>query len=517
MKKKLFIVFALLLVVSICGFAAEQAKSEPKYGGSLRFSVHRDVGGFDPHVAWGITSCYIQGNIYDTLFEFDEEGKFRAALAESWGQPDDRTYVFKLRKGVKFHDGTDFDAQDVIASIKRIQDPKTIAAALKGAMDNVESIEAPDPFTVKLKLKNVDPTFLYSLASYCGFIVSADDVKNGFDFAKKTNGTGAFILDSWEPQRQYVLKKNLNYWKKGLPYLDQIVMTPILATASRMNSLRAGEADMVDYVPWEEINRLELEEFDVWKDYGSFNYIRLNVGTPPLDNKKVRQALNYIIDREAMSELAWGGLATIIDGPLQPKGPYYFKELEGYYKKDWDKAKQLLKEAGYNSPADVPALEIATIDTAVVSDTGKVALQQFKEFGLKVGWKTHDAATHTRNRAEGTYTMQQDGAAYAGPDPDAYRSIFHSKEGSVYALGVKYKNEKLDELLEKGAVTIDENERRKIYLEVEKIILDDAPFVFELWRPQATATAKYLKGFVSLPDALSLYSFSRFEYIWLEK
>ena len=514
MKKKLFIVVALLLVVSICGFAAVQAKSEPKYGGSLRFSTHFSPGGFDPHIAWGVYSCYIQGNIYDTLLEFDEEGKLSANLAESWEQPDDRTYVFKLRKGVKFHDGTDFNAQDVIASIKHMQDPKTIAA-LKGAMDNVESIEAPDPFTVKLKLNNVDTTFLYSLASYVGYIVSADDVKNGFDFAKETNGTGAFILDSWEPQRQYVLKKNPNYWKKGLPYLDQIVITPITDAKSRMNSLRAGEADMVSFVPWEEMDY--LEEFDVWKGYGSFNYIRLNVGTPPLDNKKVRQALNYIIDREAMNELAWGGKAKIINGPLQPKGPYYFKELEGYYKKDWDKAKQLLKEAGYNSPADVPGLEIGSVELPFLSDTGKVALQQFKEFGLKVGWKTYDAATLQRNRIEGTYTMQQDGAVYGGPDPNVYRSIFHSREGSVYALGVGYKNEKLDELLEKGTVTINENERKKIYLEVEKIILDDAPYVFELWRPGGDATAKYLKGFVTLPDAFYSYSFSRFEYIWLEK
>lgn len=493
----------------------EAPTEQPKYGGVLRYSGLRDPGGLDPHKSYGLSSSYLQGNVYDTLVEYDDKGEIVGALAESWEQPDSQTLIFKLRQGVVFQDGTEFNADDVIATINRMKNPDT-GAALKALIGVVEEITADDPLTVTMKLSVPDVTLLNTLANQWCYIVSDQDVANGFDFVTATNGTGAFILTSYEPNMQYVLDKNPNYWKAGLPYLDQVVITPIPDTAARMNSIRSGDAELVEYVTWQEIEN--LKDFVIYKEYGTYNYLRLNVSVPPLDKKEFRQALNYIVDRDAMSQLAWGGLAYPITGALQMKGdPWYQEELEGYYYTDHEKAMELIKQAGYETLDQVPPLEIGTTVNPVLMDTGQVALQQLIDFGLKVEWKTFDSPTLVSNRSEGTYVIQQDGASWLKPDPDSYRSIFHSKTGNTYAVAVGYKNERLDEVLDEASQILDFDQRKALYLEAEKIILDDAPYVFELYRVQATATVPYLHGYVELPPNLSNYKVNRFEYFWLDQ
>jgi ABC-type transport system substrate-binding protein len=496
--------------------ASPAGEGQPKSGGSIRFAAMRDAIAFDPHISQGISNSWLMGNVYDTLVEYNEQGEFMAALAESWSQPDAKTYVFKLRKNVKFQDGSTFDAADVVATINRIKDPAT-AAVHKVTMDNIVKIETPDDLTIRLVLKDIDPTFMNVFAGSAAFMVSSDDVKKGVDLKRNMNGTGPFKLASWEPNREYVLKRNPDYWDKGLPYLDQIVIEPVPDTEARVNALKSGRAEIADYVPWQAITTLQ-KDFAVHVDYGSFNYIRVNPSKPPLNNKSFRQALNYIIDRKAMTELAWGGMAKVMDGPLQLGGSqYYLKELEGRYKKDWNKAKELLKAAGFASPADVPELELGTTTNAVLMETGQVALQQLKDFGLKIKWKTFDSATLISNRTQGTYMLQQDGGGWASEDPDSMRTVFHSKFGSSYAAGVKYKNDRLDQLLEEGLRTIDVQRRKQIYLEVENILLDESVYIFELWRPQADSIAKYLKGWKRFPDALANNSYSTFEHLWSDK
>lgn len=486
---------------------------EPRHGGTLQFGVPRDAISLDPHITQGSTSGSIQGNIYDTLVEYDEQGGFRGALAERWEVPDNTTYIFHLRQGVSFHNGAAFGARDVIATLDRIKNPAT-KATRKAMVDNMASYEMVDSHTVRITLKQADATFLHALASESSFIASAQDIAAGMDFVTKTNGTGPFLLESWEPQAHYTLKRNAKYWKPGLPYLDGILATPIQDDKARMNALRSGVVDLVGTVPWQESDALEAD-FQVFRHESVFNMVRLNNGRPPLDNKLVRQALNYVVDREAVLALAFGGRGRLMDGPLQPYGsPFYNADRAGHYRKDHDKARELLRAAGYNSPADVPPLEFTVANLTVHSETAQVVQNQLKEFGLQVTWKSVEVPVMNNNRVAGTYVLQQDGLSMSWPDPDFLRPLFHSS-GTAHAKGVKFANARLDELLSKGAQSIDLAERQRVYREAEAIVLDEAPWIFLFWRPGAEAAHPKVRGYTVIPGGLGSFNLNRMEYIWL--
>ena len=511
------IVAAFGTVISLGdGPLAYAAPVQAKYGGSLRYALLRDPIGFDPHLDYGASSSYLQGNVYDTLVEYDERGRFRGALAESWEQPDNKTYVFKLRQGVTFHDGSTFDAQDVVATFNRIKDPKT-AAASKISADATVRVEAPNPYLVRIVLREPKATFLHDLAGRSMYVVNAADVARSFDFKTKMNGTGPFMLADWEPQRRYVLRKHAKFWKKGLPYLDEITLTPISEDKSRVNALRSGEVGLAEYIPWQELSPLS-GNFNVFLHFSVFNLVRINNSRPPLDNKKVRQALNFVVDRQEALDLAFGGQGRVMDGALQPFGsPYYVKELDAFYKKDWDKARTLLREAGFNNPADVPPIEMVSTGNVVLFDTAQVVLRHLQSFGLRVTMRIIDSPTLIKNRSDGTYAMQQDGQSMASPDPDYLREFFHSREGVRHAVAVKFKVDRLDQMLEQGGQLVNLNQRKKVYADAERFILDEAPWIFLFWRPQAEATARNVKGYVALPSGLGQNNVSRLEYLWIEK
>ena len=521
---------AMLLVVALvatsCASApgattpsgSQAAAAKPKPGGTIRYGLVRDPIHFDPAVSAGQSSVSLQGSVYDGLVEYNDQGKLIGALAESWETPDPTTYVFKLRKGVTFHDGSTFDAEDVIATLNRIKDPKT-AAPQGPFVSSFSTMTATDPYTVRITLPKPNVTFLDRFVGDSNstmFMASAADIASGFDFRKKTNGTGAFMLTTWEPGGQYVFKKNPKYWKTGQPYLDEMIQVVIPDDKARVNALRSGEVDYVENVPWQEL--ATLDKFDTYPYSVSWVMVRLNSGKAPLDNKKVRQALNFIVDRNEVMQLAFGGKYSIIDGPLQQQGnAFYWKELEGTYKKDWAKATALLAEAGYKTPADVPAMEFSVFSTfAAHNDPAQVLIKQFQTFGLKVNFKAIDVATLNANRSSGNYQMQMDGLSFSGPDPDNLRAFFHSTAVG-HALAAKFKNDRLDQLLTQGSETTNVDQRRAIYKEAEQIILDEAPWVFLLWRPTAEAAAKYVKGYIVVPGGLGGQNFGRWEYVWLDK
>lgn len=499
--------------------AGPAAAGTPKSGGTIKFAVAREPIHFDPHVSSGATSVSLQGSVYDGLLEYNEKGEFVGALAESWDHPDALTYIFRLRKGVTFHDGKPFGSDDVIANFSRIKDPKTTAPA-GPFVQGWAGYEATDANTVKITLKAPDVNFLDKFVGDSNatmFMVSAKDIASGLDFRTKTNGTGPFILTSWEPGGQFVLKKNPNYWKKGLPYVDQLIEVGIPDENARVNALKSGAVDFAEVIPWQQIAPLE-SGFNVYRHSNTFEMVRFNIGKPPFNDKKVRQALNYVVDRKTILQLGFGGQGSVIDGPLQPKGsPYYWTDLDGFYKQDPNKAKALLAEAGYKTPADVPPIEFSVFATfAPHNDVAQIVQQELSAFGLRVTIKPIDAATLTANRSNGNYQMQMDGVGFQNNDPDSLRLYFQST-GIGHAVAAKFKSDRLDQLLTQGAQTTDVAQRKKIYREAEQIILEEAPWLFLLWRPSAEAGAKYVKGYAVIPNGLGIQNIGRWEHIWLDK
>lgn len=493
----------------------EQPVLEGKPGGTLKWGLLRDPIAFDPHINYGASSSSLQGNIYDTLIEYDREGNLTGALAESWEASDDGLeYVLTLRQGVVFQDGAAFDAEDVVANFDRILNEET-GASRRTELSNVGTYEATDEYTVTLTLEQPYATLLPVLATDELAMADKDWLASGVDPKQNMNGTGAFMLESFEKEVRYTLVKNPNYWKEGLPYLDAIEQVPIPDDNARMNAIRSGEINYVEYVPWQNMAEFaEDDNYTSFKGFDTYNIVRLNPSRAPLDNKLVRQALNYAIDREAVIAVAFGGEGEPMTTGLFPKAsPWYHEELDGHWTYDPEKALELLTEAGVD-PSTV-TLDFAVATISVHSDTGQVVAQQLEELGFTVNIIQQDVPTLTERRSSGDYQMMQDGLSLSYPDPDAYSAYFDIG-GAAYAKGVGYENQTLADLLEQGRSETDPEKRKELYRQFEEALLDEAPWIFILFRPQAEVMAASVKGYERLP-ALGLDSQGYAEYIWIEE
>lgn len=512
-KSSLALAVRLGLAVLLLCVAAAATAQEVQRGGTVTMGTFRDATDFDPYGAGGTQNSWLLGNIYDSLLTYSAEGEFEQGLATAWQYEDPLTLTLTLREGVRFQDGTSFGPEDVVATVEKLRSPDT-AGSVRARAQNVDSIEVLDDHTVRFHLKAPDSTLLHSLAGTGWLVVSADDVAAGFDFKTRTNGTGPFVLQGWEPERQYVLEANPDYWVEGLPYLDTFIIQIIPDDRARVDALRSGLIDIADYIPWQDVLTLE-SDFVVNKWYTMTTFLRVNQNKAPFDDVRVRQALSYILDRQEINDLAFGGQGSPITGPLEPKGSlYYSSELEGTLRKDWDRARELLKEAGYATPADVPPLQMAVSTSAVATQPGLVVQQELQSFGLKVEWVSIDVPTLAQKRKDGNYQLMIDGGSRPSPDPDYLRSFFHSVSGNSHAVSVGYKNEQLDALLDRGNASTDVAERRAIYLEAQEIINEELPVIFLLWRPQADAHAKYVHGYVAHQAGLGSLNPSKAEFIW---
>jgi peptide/nickel transport system substrate-binding protein len=342
---------ALLLVFSVSSLAMAQT---PKPGGTLRVGWEADVTGLDPYLSPGVQAWHTVGNIFNSLVTVDTNLHYVPELAESWDVLENgKVYVFHLRRGVKFHEGSDFDAEVVRWNYQRAVDPDE-DAFIAPFLSIVESVEVIDSHTVKFTLKHPSRTLLPTMAvNRVGFLqMSPTSYKRwGKDEVRlHPDGTGPFKLGKWEQNRIVVLEKNPNYFKPGLPYLDRVELQVMKEGVTRVTALRAGEIDFANYIPREHVERLSkdakiqvLKGKDTQRTQSFFNLRK-----PAFQDVRVRKAiLGYGIDRQAIAKTALLGQAQPLWSPIPPGGLDHidFGEQFAY---NPDKAKALLKEAGYD-------------------------------------------------------------------------------------------------------------------------------------------------------------------------
>ena len=284
---------ALLIVLGLVGVAAAQ---QPRYGGTLRVAWESEMTGFDPHWSPGLQVQYMVGNLFNSLVTIDEHLNYVPELAESWDMQDNgKVYVFRLHKGVKFHDGTDFDAAAVAWNFGRIMDKEEQAFA-KPFFEIIEAVEPLDAHTVKFTLKYPTQTLLPTLAVYrVGFLIKSPTTYKTWgrkDAHLHPTGTGPFKLAKWEQNRIIVLEKNPDYYKKGFRYLDRIEFRIMKEGVTRATAQRAGEVDFVNYVPKEMVERLSKDaKIRVVQGPDTQNVnISFNIGKKPFDDGRVRLA-----------------------------------------------------------------------------------------------------------------------------------------------------------------------------------------------------------------------------------
>lgn len=490
----------------------DQGAGEGRPGGTLTFAKQgsRPI---DPQVDYGIGTGSIQLNVYDTLISPDLEGFLGPGLAESWETQGDNTYIFTLREGVTFHDGSPFTAADVIFSFERMLDEAN-GASLRPQMELMETFEATDDFTVQVVLSEPYATFLAVLANRAATIVSR--AFEG-DYTSEMNGTGPFMLDSFEPDVKYTLVKNPNYWQAGLPYLDKVELTPIPDESARIAAFQSGQVNFSEYIPYQYMNEVDEDEnFTLYKGYDIYNYVRINVNRAPMDNPLVRQALNYAVDRSAHIDIAFGGQGIPMTAALIPTDDpvWYNSELDGHWTYDPDKALALLAEAGYEDPSTLK-FTVESSSEPNHLDSAQVLVGQFQAIGISADLVPLESAIRVEKRSNGDYTIMFDGAANQWTDPDFY-SLIVASDGPVYATGVGYNNPEVDRLLEEGRSTLDEAERKDIYKQLEEVLLEDAPFIFLYWRPQAEACAANVKGYTRVPG-VGYMSVQFLENLWIDE
>ncbi len=352
---------APILLITVFAIVAGPAHAQ-KQGGSITVGLELDIPGFDPlKVGVFDTSAQIAAALmFDTLTTLDDKGEPQPKLALSWSHSDDfKTWTYKLRPGAKFHDGTPFNAEAVKANFDRQKDPAN-RCRCAFYISNVHDMQTPDEFTVVYNLN--DPVLnlpaVHSFPGVNNAVQSPTAWKTkGDDYNRNPVGTGPYILKSWASGDRMVLERNPDYWNKGHPYLDRIVLKPLPDAQSRFASLQSGEADIIwdDEADADSIQKARKDPKLTVQTYvgsGATVYA-FNTKVPPFDDVRVRQALVMAIDRNKMSQVVTNGLARPASNPYGD-GSWVKCKDDGALPSDVEKAKALIKD--YGKPVDVSSI-----------------------------------------------------------------------------------------------------------------------------------------------------------------
>jgi peptide/nickel transport system substrate-binding protein len=478
---------------------AAAQEGEPKMGGSISMSLaDDDVSSFDPIVPFDNMSIWTMLLIYDQIIRVDAEGTgLEGGLAESWEVSEDTlTYTFKLRE-TNFHDGTPCTADDVVFSIQRVADPEV--SGWSSLLSAIKSVEAADPQTVVITLNQPWAPFEADLALYGASIVpKAAFEEQGEELWEHPIGTGPFMFDSWEKGVQVVLKKNPSYWDEGKPYLDELVFKVLIDSNARVLQLQGGELDIATDVPFNQIEPLSTNpDFVLVPDaVAKIDYIALNLLRPPLDDKNLRQAINYAVDKDAIIQNVLFGAGQPATSYL-PLMPGHDPESPGY-PFDLEKAKQLVADSAGKDGFEFEIL--SGVGDAVGNQVCQLVAASLAQIGGTVTITQVEPGIATERVTE-TQDFDASKSYYTTDiiDPDELTAFAVYSKGGYDAVWTSYKNDEVDKLIEDAQTEIDPAKRQELYNEIQRIHLEDAPFIFLFYPSGRTATQAYIKNFHILP------------------
>ena len=492
---------------------AAPAGGQPKPGGTTVWAAESDPVSLNPLTNSAFQSTQGFEHSYESLTGYDSKLNIVPALAERWETPDDTTYIFHLRQGVKWHDGTDFTAEDVKYTFDIVIDPKG-PAGWRANFDAVSAIDIVDKYTVKFTTKTPFPPLLGAFA----ILRSSAIIQKGAMERKKLDtevvGTGPYKLVEYVPKSHIRLVKHKDYWDKSLPYIDEVTFKILEDEDARIAGLRGGSLDYALLSP-EGQQRLQNEKsIVITSNPRIYNYIiSFNPRRKPWFDPKVRQAVNLAIDRQEISDKVFSGGLTP-GGPIPPgfgNWPIPNEELTSkWYKQDVEQAKQLLKEAGVQQGQELDF--VVTAFNQYFPSLAVVVADQLKKIGINVKIRQLETGVFIKETsAEGGFNFDMQPNAFTPRhDPDGFVYRFHSSQET--ALG--YKNERLDDLLIKGRTTIDPAKRKEYYDEVQRILLTDLPLVWLGVDNVIEGVRTTVKGYTQSPFTRRDWGL---KHAWLEK
>jgi len=542
-KKKLgLLVLMLLLVLSTalaaCGSdAADEKKEDGKKEGTktedgkaedsknvqdtLVFGRGGDSTSLDPSRVTEGESFKVTVNLYETLLNFGEnDTTINAGLATEWEPSEDGlTYAFKLREGVKFHDGTDFNAEAVVKNFERWAngDAETFPyynsmfGGFKGDAGHViESVTADGENTVLIKLTRPQAPFLKNIAMSMFAIASPTAFELGDDqFERNPVGTGPFKFVEWKPNETITIEKFDDYWDSELPKLKKIIFQSFPDNSARLNALMTGNIDLADGINPSDGKSIEDNEELQLFERPSMNvgYLGLTVTRPPFDKKEVRQAINYAIDKQAIVDSFFEGRADVAKNPMPPSISGYNDDVEGY-EYNPEKAKELLKSVGLEDGFEME-LWAMPVPRPYMPDGKKVAeviQKNLADIGITAKIVSHEWATYLDLASKGDADAFMLGWTGDNGDADNFLYVLLDEDNIGSNNYTYYKNDELHDIFIAAQTEVDEDKRNELYKQAQVIINEDAP-----WVPLAHSTpllggAKNLTGFLPHPTGSDLLS-----------
>jgi ABC-type transport system substrate-binding protein len=475
---------AALLVTTACGAPAQSGGATAT---TLTAAVNNNPSSLDPQAGPSGTDHVSLYPIYATLVEFDPATlKATPGLAESWSFTDPTTLQLKLRPGLKFSDGSPLDANAVKASLDRY-----LTQTNKADLSNVASIAAPDATTVVITEKNPDASLVLILADRAGMIVGP--TASSPDFAQKPVGAGPYTLVSYNPGDRLVLKRNPNYYGTPPP-MENLELRIITDPKAAANALLSGQIDFADALDANDIPQLQNSgKLTVESPVGLwFDMIYFNMAQKPLDDVRVRQAINLALDRDEIIQGTVNGEGEAARGPLPAAHWAYDKANEAIWPHDVAKAKDLMAQAGYAG-----GVTLTTVATASPLEIrrNEIIRAQLAEIGIdyKVQSMDTNQGVSLYFEKQGTNSAQY---AWSGrPDPgQTYNRLFaqnsYQNPGKVAIPG-------LDQVLTQAVSTEDTTQRAAAYAQADKLIADFAPYAPLYFRGDVTAYSTSVTGYTA--------------------
>lgn len=481
--------FLLGLSVATAILAAAPALAQ----GTLRTAVGTTLNQLDPSkTTIGDEYIYVH-LVFNGLSRIDPDMTVKPDLAESWKASDDlKTWVFKLREGVKFHHGRTLDSEDVVATVKRILDPATGSRA-RSNLTMIEGVEATGPLEVTFKLSLPYAGFADIFADRQLRIVAKDKIG---ELSTHPIGTGPFMFKSWSPGDRMEMVKNPDYFEKGLPKLDGVTMRIIPEAAARIAALESGSIDILWNLPYESVDkfkthatiRLDSVPTPTW------DAVILNNERPPFSDPRVRKALALTIDKSALVELALFGQGAPTFSPLPPSHPYFNTELK-FNPPDIAQARKLMAEAGFPNGFDVP-LQVPQEREQRVR-LGVAVRDMARAAGIRINVERVPFASYAANVA-GKAQMYVDGY-FARPTVDTALYPFYHSTGSWNRQLWLYKEPRVDKILDEARRTNDDAARKKLFQEFQAVVEETQPSIIAYSMAHVNGVSKKVEGFKSTP------------------
>ncbi len=510
-------------LASFAGMAQPQHAAAATRGGKMVYGRYADSLFLDPVLNDANVDIWVMNNLYGTLLQATTDGRgVMPGLATKWEMADGgKTLSLTLREGVKFCDGSPMQASDVKWSLDRARNPKN--GPWPDLVASIEAVEITGPLAITLKLKRSDPSLLAALATFNTSILpqklfeaakGTTDEEKAKAFGEKPIGTGPFMLAEWQHGVIMKLVRNPYYWKKAtdgtqLPYLDALDFPVIPDDSTRLLKLKAGELHGTEFVPYSRVKELQADSnlrMELWPStkvtYLTFNVRpKLSDGSAnPLSDIKVRQALNYAVNKDAVIAITTQGLGTPLTSYMSKSTP--LQAPQTLYKADIAKAKALLAESGFKNGFEVSCMMVAGNVDATNNLT--TIQQMWAPLGVKLKIEQLDNPTLTKRYRVGDFSMRTASWTDDIADPNQITSYF-AYFPNIGSLHSGWDNKQVNDLFIASQAENDAVKRAAQYKEIQEIYATEAPILFLYESPYPVAFRKNAMGFVQIPLGNNLF------------